>query len=133
MAEKDNKAPKLLSHEERAKHAERAEKKAADVEYKPRTAQAIAATEGAVQGDNEKKKAADAGVTRVSYIDYEKALENYQSRDDVEPLAQRRAREAGTSFHDAKFRRTVDGVDNSGVTTTDADKVENTGNEGPSS
>lgn len=131
MAEK-NKAPKLLSREDQAKATEKAENKANDRKYEPRTAQDVAATVGAVQSDNEKEKARKAGVVDAAYIDYEKALENYESRDDVEPLEQRRAREAGTNFHVAKFRRQVGGVDHSGVTTTDADEVEDTKNEGPS-
>ena len=119
MADKEKKAPKLLSHDERAKAADKAEKDAGKAEYKPRTAQDVARTVGAVQSDREKEKAADAGVTSVAFIDYEKALENYEAREDVEPLEERRARENGTSFHDAKFRRQVGGVDHTGVGTTD--------------
>lgn len=51
----------------------------------------------------------DAGVTRSEYIGYATALGNYESRDDVEPLEERRAREAATAFADADFRRSGTG------------------------
>jgi hypothetical protein len=50
-----------------------------------------------------------AGVTKVPYLDYEVALGKYEARTDVEPLAQRRAREAGDQFSDTTFRRQGDG------------------------
>lgn len=68
----------------------------ADYEYKPVTAQAVA-DEGALDRENA-EKAEKAKVSDVSRIDYVEALKNYESRSDVETLAQRRARENGTSF-----------------------------------
>ena len=55
------------------------------------------------------QRAADAGVTSVSYIDYAEALDNYGTRPDVEPLAHRRARELASDFADQDFmRETID-------------------------
>jgi len=62
-------------------------------------------------------RAEEAKVTDPAFVDYEEALENYESRPDVETLAQRRAREAGTSFADAAFRR--DATADAGVVTSD--------------
>lgn len=76
-------------------------------EYKPVTAQVKADTVGARVSDEEKKAAAEAGVVDAAFIDYDKALENYESRSDVETLADRRARENGTAFSEANFRREV--------------------------
>lgn len=118
MAENKNEA-RLLSRDEQAKNIEQEEKAAAKAEYAPRTAQEIVATVGAVQGDNEKEKAREAGVVSVEYINYDEALKNYEARADVEPLAERRARENGTSFSEANFRREISAVDNSGLVTTD--------------
>jgi hypothetical protein len=64
------------------------------------------------------KRAADAGVKGPEFVDYERAMENYQSRPDVETLEQRLARENGTSFADAAFRREA-GADSAVVTTDD--------------
>ena len=63
-------------------------------------------------------RAEDAGVKSAEYVDYEAALQNYESRPDVETLEQRRARENGTSFGDAAFRREA-GQDQPGVVTSD--------------
>jgi hypothetical protein len=63
-------------------------------------------------------RAAEAGKVAPEYVDYEAALENYESRPDVETLEQRRARENGTSFADAAFRREV-GASDAGVVTSD--------------
>jgi hypothetical protein len=46
-----------------------------------------------------------AGVTHSEYIDYDAKMDNYESRDDVEPLAERRAREAATDEAATDFRR----------------------------
>ena len=64
------------------------------------------------------KRTEEAGVTHPAFVDYEEAQENYQSRPDVETLEQRRAREAGTSFSDAAFRRQA-GENSPGVTTSE--------------
>lgn len=68
----------------------------ADYEYKPVTAQDVADA-GALDRENA-ERAEKAKVSDVSRIDYVEALKNYESRSDVETLAQRRARENGTSF-----------------------------------
>lgn len=52
-----------------------------------------------------KDDAIAAGVTHSEYIGYATAMANYEERDDVEPLAERRAREAATAFDDQDFRR----------------------------
>jgi uncharacterized membrane protein len=52
-----------------------------------------------------KDDATAAGVTHSEYIGYADAMTNYESRDDVEPLVERRAREAGDAFADTDFRR----------------------------
>lgn len=88
-------------------------------DYKPVTAQDKAETVGARTTDEEKKFAAENGVVDAAFVDYDKALENYESRSDVETLAERRARENGTAFSEANFRREVGGADNTGVVTTD--------------
>jgi hypothetical protein len=49
--------------------------------------------------------AGTANVTHSEYINYNTKMTNYESRDDVEPLAERRAREAGDQFTDTDFRR----------------------------
>lgn len=58
--------------------------------------------------EDQKARAAAAGVSSVEFIDYAEALGNYEARDDVESLAQRRAREAGTTFAAADFAREDD-------------------------
>jgi len=49
--------------------------------------------------------AASAGVSHPAYIGYAAALQTFQSRDDIETLADRRAREYGDDFNDAAFMR----------------------------
>lgn len=97
-----------------------AEKVKAD--YKPVTAQVRLANTYAAQVNDGKELAEEAGVVNPAHVDYVEALENYESRADVETLAARRAREAGTSFSDADFVRTNDpeGV----VTATSVSKEE---------
>ena len=46
-----------------------------------------------------------ANVRHVSFIQYAAALTNYESRDDVETLAHRRARDIGDQFSDTDFVR----------------------------
>ena len=46
-----------------------------------------------------------AGVTHSEYINYAAKMDAYESRDDVEPLAERRAREAATDDPATNFRR----------------------------
>ena len=56
--------------------------------------------------DVESRAAADAaGVSHPAYIDYEASLEAHQSRDDIETLADRRAREYGSGFDAGEFMR----------------------------
>lgn len=50
-------------------------------------------------------RADTANVRSVEFIDYAEALTNYEARDDVESLADRRAREAGDQFSDTNFVR----------------------------
>lgn len=52
-----------------------------------------------------KERAVEAGVVDPSYVDYEKALETYEARPDIETLEGRRARENGTAFEDASYVR----------------------------
>lgn len=49
--------------------------------------------------------AAAAGVTHSEYVNYAARLANYEARDDVEALAERRARDSATTFAATDFRR----------------------------
>jgi len=72
--------------------------------------------------DDENLAAAeDAGVVHPAYVNYEEALDTYQQRNDVETLEARRARESGSKFEDASFRRqlaTTDDEAQGGVVTS---------------
>ena len=75
-------------------------------DYKPVTAQDKASTLGSLVTDLEnEKRAADEGVLHEAFVGYEEALDNYQSRSDVETLEQRLAREVGPEFAAAHFAR----------------------------
>ena len=64
---------------------------------------------GAINLDEDAKARAEAaGVANVSYIDYAAAMDNYESRDDVETLAHRRAREISTDDTQTDFARAAD-------------------------
>lgn len=77
-------------------------------EYKPVTAQDAIADLGPLATDEANKKAAEkAGVQDAAYVDYEKALKNYEARSDIETLEQRLARENGGTFAAAKHVRAV--------------------------
>lgn len=52
--------------------------------------------------------AANAGVKDAAFINYAAAMEAYEARDDVEPLAERRARDNGDDFDAAAFMREVE-------------------------
>lgn len=93
-------------------------------EYKPVTAQDKAEKVGAVPTDNEKEFARENGVIDAAFVDYDKALENYESRPDVETLESRRARENGTAFSEANFRREIGGAAEAGVVTSAEAKAE---------
>lgn len=49
--------------------------------------------------------AADAGVQKPEYANYATALDAFAAREDIEGLAERRAREYGSSFGEADFMR----------------------------
>jgi hypothetical protein len=49
--------------------------------------------------------AATAGVRLGAYIDYADALETFESREDIEPLASRRIRDGASEFADADYMR----------------------------
>jgi hypothetical protein len=55
-----------------------------------------------------KDRAEAAGVAHISYKGYAAALDNYESRDDVETLAHRRAREISTDDTQTDFTRAAD-------------------------
>jgi hypothetical protein len=55
--------------------------------------------------EDAKTRAAAANVAHVSYINYAAAMDNYESRDDVETLANRRAREISTDDTQTNFTR----------------------------
>ena len=75
-------------------------------DYKPKTAQDNASGLGSLVTDLENdKRAADEGVLHEAFVGYEEALDNYQSRSDVETLEQRLAREVGPEFATAHFAR----------------------------
>lgn len=92
-------------------------------EYKPVTAQDALAAHGDPVAEERAKTAEDAGVVAPEYANYVEALKNYEARSDVETLEARRARENGTSFRDAQFRRDADKGEESapegGVVTSD--------------
>lgn len=74
-----------------------------------KTAQQVVAEDDAAEQNEVDQDARDladaANVTHSEYVNYAARLTNYESRDDVEPLAERRAREAGDQFSDTDFRR----------------------------
>lgn len=94
--------------------------------YAPKTAQQNAWVADYPDEDRlfreDAERAAAAGVTGVDKIDYAEALRNYESRSDVEPFANRRAREYATAFEDQNFARvavqTAGPVQSSTVATT---------------
>lgn len=65
----------------------------------------VAETVQATPDADTKAAAYAAGVSNAAFIDYAEALEEFQSRDDIETLADRRAREYGADFADADFMR----------------------------
>lgn len=73
----------------------------------PKTAQdVIAESGGDTSLDDAARAAADAAnVSRNSYVNYAAALTNYEARADIESLANRRAREAATTFAAQDFAR----------------------------
>lgn len=89
-----------------------------------KTAQQVVAEDDAAKQndfDQDARDAADAaGVTHSEYVNYAAKLTNYESRSDVEPLAERRAREAGDQFSDTDFRRA--GTGSIAVFTSPADQ-----------
>jgi hypothetical protein len=54
-----------------------------------------------------REAAAAAGVLDASFIGYEAALEDYESRPDIETLAQKNARNNPADFADPAFMRQV--------------------------
>jgi len=48
-----------------------------------------------------------ANVSNPAYINYAAALATFEARPDIESLADRRKREAGTSFADGAFMRAI--------------------------
>ena len=67
-----------------------------------------------------KNRAAAANVDNASYIGYAAALAAYEARSDIEPLADRRARDIGDAFADTNFvRSSVDDVHASTVFNND--------------
>lgn len=100
-----------------------------DVDYKPVTASDVVAPHESKVDAEARELAEQEGKLAAAYVDYEKALKNYESRSDVETLEARRARENGTAFSDAAFRREVAaedsteaGVATSTSATADAEK-----------
>lgn len=89
-------------------------------EYKGLTAQEVVAQTGfrdPLAGEGA-RRAEEAGVTKPEYVNYEEALKKYESRPDVESLADRRARENGGTFEAASFRRSVDSYRAPGTVTS---------------
>jgi hypothetical protein len=58
--------------------------------------------------EDQKARAAAAGVSDVAFIGYAAAMDNYESRDDVETLAHRRARSISTDDTQTDFTRAAD-------------------------
>lgn len=88
----------------------------AEADYNPadRVIEGLTAGEKAVQAAAENITpdadaaafAATEGVSRPEYANYADALDAYAARDDIEGLAERRAREVATTFAAADFMRT---------------------------
>jgi hypothetical protein len=55
-------------------------------------------------------RAAAGSVREAAFLDYAEGLENYMARSDVEPLDQRRAREAAADVATQDFARADDYV-----------------------
>lgn len=76
----------------------------------PRTAQDNIAEWNESPNDVENRAAAAAaGVKDAAFIGYEDALTAYEAREDVEPLAEKNARDIPTTFADAAFMREAPG------------------------
>jgi len=74
-------------------------------------AEVVAVGMSTVVDDDAATRAATGNVRQASFLDYAEGMTNYEARTDVEPLAQRRARLAGTTFASQDFARadTYDG------------------------
>lgn len=107
---------RVLSAEQRAEATKREDAKAANSEYKPRTAHQVVSEVGPVDVESANERARKAGVTDSAFVDYEEAMQNYESRSDVETLRDRRARENGSDLRDAAFRRQADETDDAVIT-----------------
>lgn len=70
-------------------------------------AERVAETVQATPDADAAAAAAAAGVSNAAYIGYAAALNTHQSREDIETLADRRAREYGDGFDDGAFMRAV--------------------------
>lgn len=66
-----------------------------------RVAQSVQAT----PDDDARDFAEDNNVSNAAFVGYADALETHQSRDDIETLADRRAREYGADFDAGSFMR----------------------------
>lgn len=70
---------------------------------------------GPSENDTENAAAAAAhGVLRASFINYDKALDAYAARDDIEDLAHKNKRDNPQDFADGSFMRTTTGAAGSG-------------------
>jgi hypothetical protein len=66
----------------------------------------LAETDRGENPDVDARERADAaGVSNAAYIGYAEALEAFEARDDIEPLAVRRAREYGSDFDAGSIMR----------------------------
>ena len=79
----------------------------ANKDYKPVTAQAAVVDEAKVDREAA-ERAEKAGVASASRVDYEKAMDNYQNREDVEHANSRFAREGGASLRTKQTVTTKD-------------------------
>lgn len=69
-------------------------------------AEVLADSDRGANPDIDSRERADAaGVSHPAYIGYAEALEAFEDRDDIEPLAARRAREYGSDFDAGEFMR----------------------------
>lgn len=60
--------------------------------------------------DTQNRAAAEAaGVKDAAFINYDVALDAYAAREDIEPLAEKNARDNPADFADASFMRTTSG------------------------
>lgn len=73
--------------------------------YEYDSAQEVVGASGSAVDTAAAAAADTANVRRAAFINYDAALQNYEDRPDMEPLAERRAREVASTFAATDFMR----------------------------